>query len=193
MRASGLLLAFIVTLFLAAPAYAQNADMTMPNLPPLDAKAMDNEAPINLSPDGPAVIKLNEDAASVIIGNPAHATAMLENPRLIMLMPAQPGATKIMALDKQGKAIFSRHVLVGGTKAGFLRINRICGTAGGETCKPVSMYYCPDKCYETAIQTATPTGTAAGDTSNPAPDAPAAPAPENPAADAIDETTSVSQ
>lgn len=146
-------------------------------LKPLPSAAMDDGEPIRMSPDGPAVIHLEEDAASLIIGNPAHATAILENPRLIMLMPQQPGATKIIALDRSGKAIFNRHVLVGGGKSGFIRINRACAVSSSAGCRPVAMYYCPDRCYETTVPASGANIGATGDAGIPAPamyeDAPA--------------------
>lgn len=151
-------------------------------MPALAADAMGDDAPINLSPDGPAVVKLDEDATSIIIGNPAHASALLENPRLLMLVPGQPGATKVMALNRQGKAIFNRHVLVGAGKSGFKRISRVCATSDSGTCAPVSMYYCPDKCYETAVTQTAGSAGATGDVSNPVTDTP-----ENPAEDTAEQ------
>lgn len=151
---------------LGHPATAQD-DGGFSKLPALPANAMDDGAPINLSPDGPAVIRLNEDAASVIIGNPAQATAVLESPRMIMLIPQQPGATKIMALDANGKTLLNRHVLVGGGKSNFIRINRACGRSK-KACQPVSMYYCPGRCYETTLpQPGGEAATITGDTAAP--------------------------
>lgn len=124
---------------------------TLDKLSTLKAEAMDEAEPIRLSPDGPAIIKLNEDAGSVVIGNPAHATALLENPRMMMLVPQAPGATKVMVLNREGKAILNRHVLVGTGRSGFMRVNRVCALSSGGQCAPVSMYYCPDKCYETSV------------------------------------------
>ncbi|HEY8962990.1 MAG TPA: pilus assembly protein N-terminal domain-containing protein [Alphaproteobacteria bacterium] len=134
-----------------ADAQSMPATTDLKNLPPMDAKALDDGAPIRLSPDGPAVIQLDRDAATVIIGNPNYASAVMENPRMIMLMPGQPGATKIIALDREGKSILNRHVLVGSNKSDFMRINRVCAL-GTETCMAQSVYYCPDgdKCYEAA-------------------------------------------
>jgi hypothetical protein len=158
-----------------APLLAQD-DTGFASLPALPAASFDADAPIRLSPDGPAVIKLNEDATSVIVGNPAHATALLETPRLLMLMPAQPGTTKLMILNREGKTILNKHVLVGGSKAGFKRITRVCAAGKSTDCKPVSAYYCPDKCYESAIPEAGVDTTATGDLASPP--VQAAPAPE---------------
>jgi len=134
---------------------------SLENLPPMDARALDDGAPIRLSPDGPAVINLDRDAGTVIVGNPNHATAVMENPRMIMLMPGAPGATKIIALDREGKSILNRHVLVGSGKKDFMRINRVCAL-GGDGCMPQSVYYCPDKCYETTVNTSGGNTTAGG-------------------------------
>lgn len=135
---------------LSAQAMAQQ-DGGFSQMKPLPADAMDDGAPISLTPDGPAVIQLDSDAASVIVGNPAQATAVLENPRLIMLVPQQPGATKIIALDRNGKTLLNRRVLVGGSRSNFIRVNKVCNQASGANCRNVAMYYCPDRCYETTI------------------------------------------
>lgn len=179
MRFFKLTLLTLAVLVLGNVASAQDSVPQMPAMQALPSAALDDGAPIRLSPDGPAVIKLDEDATSIIIGNPAHATALLENPRLMMLMPALPGATKVMALNRDGKAIFNRHVLVGTGRDGFKRISRVCNTSTGGNCVPVSMYYCPGKCYETAVtQPGTDTG-ATGDIANPVGDAPDNPAQED--------------
>lgn len=164
MRIFGLIFLFVISM-LPVQALAQN-DGGFSKLEPLPAAALDDGAPIRMTPEGPAVIQLDQDAASLIVGNPAHATAVLENPRLIMLIPQQPGATKVMALDRSGKAIFNRHVLVGGGKSQFLRINRACVNASTAGCRPVAMYYCPDRCYETTVAGA---GAPTGDAAIPAP------------------------
>jgi len=128
-------------------------------LPPMEAKALDDGEPIRLSSDGPTVVRLDRDAATVIVGNPANANVMLENPRMIMLMPGAPGATKIIALDRDGRSILNRHVLVGSGRDGFMHISRVCAL-GTKDCKNESVYYCPDKCYETTASTETNTGAA---------------------------------
>jgi hypothetical protein len=158
MRITRFIFVFVLSVLVASAVLAQDG---FENLPPLPAAAMDEGAPIRLNPEGPAVIKLEQDAASVIVGNPTHASAILENPRLIMLMPQIPGATKLMVLDKSGRAILNRHVLVGGGKAQYMRINKICSTSQNPNCLPVAMYYCPDRCYATALH-ATEGGVATG-------------------------------
>lgn len=171
MRLFGLVLVFIIST-LSMPVLAQD-DGGYAKLAPLPASALDDGAPIKMSPDGPAIIQLDEDASSLIIGNPAHATAVLENPRQIVLIPQAPGATKIIALNRAGKPILSRHVLVGGGKSGFIRINRACANSSAAGCQPVAMYYCPDRCY----QTSTPAsgGTVAPSSADAGIPAPAAP------------------
>lgn len=180
MRLRLFLLAALTVIAVSAESHAQDLpNLPEPNsMPALPSNALDENAPINLTPDGPAVVKLDEDAASVIVGNPAHATALLENPRLLMLMPGMPGATKVMALNRQGKAILNRHVFVGAGKSGFKRISRVCSTSDSGNCAPVSMYYCPDKCYETTINETSATIGATGDISNPVTDSPENPSEE---------------
>ncbi|NBX65430.1 MAG: hypothetical protein EBQ96_00315 [Proteobacteria bacterium] len=173
---------FVLTLITIFSLVAAQNVVAQDAMPPLPGTAMEVDDAIRLSPDGPAVISLDEDASSVIIGNPAHASALLENPRLLMLVPGLPGATKVMALNRNGKAIFNRHVLVGAGKTGFKKVSRVCATSDSGVCAPVSMYYCPDKCYETAVtQTAGASG-ATGDISNPVTDTP-----ENPTEDTVEQ------
>lgn len=170
MRFSFFAFLFIINI-LSATVFAQD-DGGFSKLAPLPPTAMDDGAPIRMTPEGPAVIQLEEDATSLIVGNPTHATAILESPRQIILIPQQPGATKIMALDKSGKAILSRHVLVGGGKSGFIRINRACANATAAGCQPVAMYYCPDRCYQTNVPEPGAAVSATGDAAVAAPAAP---------------------
>lgn len=189
MRLFGFAFLFVIST-LSAPVLAQD-DGGYSKLEPLPATAMDDGEPIRMTPEGPAVIQLDDDAASLIVGNPQHATAILENPRQIILIPQQPGATKIMALDHAGKAILSRHVLVGGGKAGFIRINRSCANSTAAGCQPVAMYYCPDRCYQTNVPApGAAAATATGDAGIPAP---AAPAVDMPADSEVDVPESVGE
>lgn len=134
------------------PAWAQDADALAKTMPPLSVEKMEaHVGPIRVSPDGPAIIRLDEDAGSVIVGNPTHASAVLESPRTVLLMPGAPGATKIIALNRQGKTILDRSVVVGGGSSEYMRVSRNCALAGDAACAPASVYYCPDRCYETSI------------------------------------------
>jgi hypothetical protein len=81
-----------------------------------------------------------------------------------------------MILNREGKTILNKHVLVGGSKAGFKRITRVCAAGKSTDCKPVTAYYCPDKCYESAIPEAGVDRAATGDLTSPP--VQAAPAPE---------------
>ncbi len=167
------LTALCLAVMAAAPAAMAQDEAT--RIPPVDARLLEDDSPITISPDGPALVQLNEDAASVIVGNPAHATAMVENPRLIMLMPGAAGATSITALNAEGKAILNRKVLVGGGKGkGYIRINRACGSASRDGCQPVTSYYCPGRCYETAtpVSQQAPTGESVITTGNTPPPPP---------------------
>lgn len=146
---------FLIVLNILPLSLTALAQDTMPKLEALPANALDDSAPIQMGPGGPSIVQLDQDAASIIVGNPTHATAVLENPRLIVLMPQQPGATQVMALDRSGKTILNRQVLVGGGSSKGIRINRACSVSrNAANCQPVAMYYCPDRCYETALPTA---------------------------------------
>lgn len=155
-RSSFAIICMSLCVLCASVSYAQVEGPTYTDysqMPPMDAALLDDGAPINLEADGPAVIRLGEDASTVIVGNNAHANAMLENPRLIMLMPQQPGTTKIMALDSKGKAILNRRVFVGGGTPRTLRVSKPCHLSKNpEKCQASSMYYCEagGRCFKTA-------------------------------------------
>lgn len=107
--------------------------------------------PLIVSADGPALIKLEKDAASVIVGNPVHATAILDGQRVLLITPGQPGSTALTVLDEDGAVILNRKVLVNAPKTKYVRVNRVCTASALETCRQVSMYYCPKGCHEIAI------------------------------------------
>lgn len=118
----------------AAPSEAANAE-THPNL--------------TLSPDKSELVELDRDATSVVVGNPNHIGVLLDTPRLAVIIPRTPGATYFTVLDKDGKVIMQRHVLVAAPKKNYVRVRRSCGNAPqGTDCQPTSVYFCPDMCHE---------------------------------------------
>lgn len=123
---------------------------------------------LRLTPDKTEMVHLDQDANSVIVGNPAHMNVLLENPRLLLIAPRQPGATQFTVLNKEGKVIMQRHVIVTGPKEDYIRIRRTCINGGGN-CEPTTVYYCPDICHDVRLLAGQPNnGGQPGDSIQPA-------------------------
>lgn len=139
---------------LIPPVTAQSASV------PADAMGEETHPALNLSPDKSELVRLDREAASVIVGNPNHVTVLLDTPRLAVVIPRQAGATYFTVLDKDGNVITQRHVIVAAPKENYVRVRRSCGNAAqGTTCRPTSVYFCPDMCHE--IEAGVPAGAAA--------------------------------
>lgn len=101
---------------------------------------------IRLTPDRTKILRLRENAASVIVANPAHASVILDTPQLLILMPREPGTTSFTVLDKEGKVLMERNIIVSAAQPQYVRIRRVCGDSNN--CAPSNYYYCPDGCFE---------------------------------------------
>jgi hypothetical protein len=112
---------------------------------PAAVTSLDPDA-IRLTPDRTKILRLKQDAASVIVTNPQHAVVMLDSPRLLILMPRDPGTTSFTVLDRDGKVLMERNIIVSGAQAKYVRIRRVCGN--NNNCVSSAYYYCPDGCYE---------------------------------------------
>ncbi len=104
--------------------------------------------PLNMTPDKSELVRLDREASSVVVGNPGKITVMLDTPKLAVIIPRMPGATYFTVLDKDSNVIMQRHVIVASPKKNYVRVRRSCANAGGTSCQPTSVYYCPDMCHE---------------------------------------------
>lgn len=111
------------------------------------AETTNADDPIRLTPDRTRIIRLEQDAASVIVTNPAHAAVVMDSPRLLVVMPRAPGTTAFTVLDREGKVLLERSVIVTGAQKKYVRVRRMCAD-GDSSCAPSAYYYCPDGCYE---------------------------------------------
>jgi Flp pilus assembly secretin CpaC len=103
----------------------------------------DTHPMIRLTPEKSEIIRLDEEARSIIVGNPVNLSVLMDNTKTLILVPQVPGATHFTVLDKSGKVIMQRHVIVASPKEQYLRVRRTCAMAGG-ACEETSVYYCPD-------------------------------------------------
>jgi hypothetical protein len=105
------------------------------------------ENPIRLTPDKTRVLRLEEDAASVVVTNPRHAAVVLDSARLLVIMPREPGTTAFTVLDRSGRTILERNIIVTGAQQKYIRVRKSC-SGNDANCAPSSYFYCPDGCYE---------------------------------------------
>ncbi len=145
--------AAILCLTLPLAASAQNKSVSGDMMPALStntqtatygtAPGQETHPSIKLAPDKTEIVKLDDDADSIIIGNPAHLNIMMNSSRTLLLAARQPGATQFIILNREGKVIMQRHVIVSGPQEKYLRIRRRCNVTGVGACDPTSVYYCP--------------------------------------------------
>jgi len=121
------------------------------------ADSVGDAASIRLTTDQTKIIRLQQDAANVIVNAPAHASVSLDSSRLLIITPHEPGATSMIVLDKDGKKILQRDIIVSNVQKKYVRIRRMCG-AGSSSCAPTSYSYCPDGCYEVTTVPASAAG-----------------------------------
>jgi hypothetical protein len=144
------------------PTPLATGDTTEPVVDILPAKSVSGEAlytpddiethpAIHLTPDKSTIIRLDVEAGTIIVGNPAHLSVMADNAKTLVLIPRLPGATYFTVMDRHGKTVMQRHVIVDGPKDKYVRIRKSC--AGTKNCQPTQVYYCPDMCHEINIPT----------------------------------------
>jgi Flp pilus assembly secretin CpaC len=118
--------------------------------PPARAETRQLEV-LHLSPSSAEVVELPDAAGTVVVGNPVYLTAALDNPKLLILIPGQPGATTLTVLDRNGRPLYLRQVVVSAHAPGHVTVTRDCANAPGSYCQPVSMLNCTEgHCVEIA-------------------------------------------
>jgi Flp pilus assembly secretin CpaC len=62
---------------------------------------------VDVTIDQARLIRLGSDAAQIIVGNPAIADVAAQNARLLVVTGKSYGTTNLIALDSEGREIFS--------------------------------------------------------------------------------------
>lgn len=114
-----LLLAFAATALLASPALAQT---------------------LSVRADQAVRVALSAPAKDVAVGNPAIADVMVLDERNILVLGKGYGTTNVIALDRSGRLILDRVVVVSAADAGKVTVYK--GTS-------VSQYACSPRCEVT--------------------------------------------
>lgn len=86
------------------------------------------------------VVRLPGEASAVVVGNPSIADALVHDGRTLVVTGRLPGRTNIIALDRVGRVIFSREVLVSNPVAGEVALYRGVSRHSlscGDVCDPV--------------------------------------------------------
>lgn len=86
------------------------------------------------------VVRLPGEASAVIVGNPLIADAMVHDGRTLVVTGRLQGRTNVIAVDRVGRVIFSREILVTSPVAGQVALFRgpnrhtlTCGEVCDET------------------------------------------------------------
>ncbi len=72
----------------------------------------DDPSLVETTIDEATLIRLGKDAAQLIVGNPAIADVSAQSPRLLVITGKSYGATNLIALDSEGREIFSARLAV---------------------------------------------------------------------------------
>lgn len=123
-----LLLALSAMVLLAAPAAAQT---------------------LSVRADQAVRIALPAPAKDVAVGNPQIADVMVLDERNILVVGKGYGTTNVVALDRSGRLILDRVVVVSATDAGKVTVYK--GTSA-------SQYACAPRCEMTETDDAAPAG-----------------------------------
>lgn len=85
-------------------------------------------------------IKLSGDAVSVVVGNAAVADVIVQNNRVLLVVGKNVGTTHFMAVDEQGRTLYSGEILVSApNESGTVTIQR-----GKETYTQLCQTRCVD-------------------------------------------------
>ncbi len=92
---------------------------------------------VDVTIDQARLIRLETDAAQIIVGNPAIADVSAQNARLLVVTGKSYGTTNLIALDSEGREIFSARL---GVREGEMRqVTLYKGTAR-------QSYHCAPDC-----------------------------------------------
>ena len=95
---------------------------------------------IDLAVEHAQVIRLPGDASAVIVGNPSIADAMVHDGRTLILTGRLQGRTNVIALDRIGRVIYSREIVVSNPTAGQVALFRGADRATlscGDVCEDI--------------------------------------------------------
>lgn len=94
---------------------------------------------LTLAVEHAQVIRLPGDASAVVIGNPSIADALVHDGRTLVLTGRLQGRTNVIAMDRIGRVIYSREIIVTNPVSGQVALYR-----GPER----STYSCGETCDE---------------------------------------------
>ncbi|MCC5995797.1 MAG: pilus assembly protein N-terminal domain-containing protein [Oceanicaulis sp.] len=114
MRLRALIAALALTALIAAPAAAQV---------------------FRVPADHAALIRLPGEAAAIVVGNPAIADANLYDARTIFITGKRFGRTNLIALNAQGRVLYTADLAVTGNDRGVVQVFRN-NTRSSYVCAP---------------------------------------------------------
>lgn len=99
------------------------------------------------------VLHLDSDVKSVRINDPERLIVFIKDPRtLYVLAKEKKGIAHFTALDKNGKTVMARYVIIKESKSRYVRARILCPEKKKDAaCGKIRLYYCTNQCYETYI------------------------------------------
>ncbi len=147
MKNSKILLGVMALSLLCLPSlsYAENIDLPQVTHNDNDNKTINETHPvIKLTLEKSELIHIEEEVGSIIVGSPVHINVLADSSHTLVVVPRKPGASHFTVLDKHGKLLMQRHVIVAAPTEDYLRVKRTCTE---DDCEDTSVYYCPDMCH----------------------------------------------
>jgi Flp pilus assembly secretin CpaC len=89
---------------------------------PLAASAQNGA--LNVEIDRSARVQLSGTAASVIVGNPQIADVSMVDANTLFIVGKGYGVTEVVAVDRAGRTLFQREIVVSGGSTGSVRVWR---------------------------------------------------------------------
>lgn len=77
-----------------------------------------------LAPEHAEVVRLPADASAVVVGNPSIADAMVHDGRTLILTGRLQGRTNVIAVDRIGRIIYEREIIVSSPITGQVALFR---------------------------------------------------------------------
>lgn len=137
---------------LSAIAFPTVANAENIDLPPVTQSAdaqtdiKETHPTIELSLEKSELLHIEEEIGSIVIGSPVHINVLADSAHTLVVVPRKPGASHFTILDKSGKILMQRHVIVAAPNEDYIRVKRTCT---GDNCQETSIYYCPEgMCHE---------------------------------------------
>ncbi|CAN5323653.1 pilus assembly protein N-terminal domain-containing protein [soil metagenome] len=93
------------------------------------ARTQSGSTPLTVGAGQAVRMSLNAPVRDLVVGDPAVADVSLINDRTLVILGKKVGATTVLAFDARGQALADRQIVVSGTPAGGVVVQRGAASA----------------------------------------------------------------